>query len=201
MTDVMHLARAYFATLTSESIDGNWTDAASFFVDAVRGMPILLQGLEYDRDAAVDCDVDRWVTRSKTLMRYQTDFLSTQGKVNQMISMMVNYFQAPRLQEPVLSFVDACLRLVWEKPYEQILHSASNNCYIRIPAKIAHAFDPEHERRQDLFIATCFWKTKGIPAKDIHEVDLSYNCLAVAGTRPTLPAVAAACNGSGENGR
>ena len=142
-----------------------------------------------------------WLARLKTLLRYQKDFLGTQGNVSHIISTMVNYFQELRLQEPVVSLIDACLRLHWQKPYEQILHSVHNNCYIRIPASITQKFDPVLEQRQDLFISSCFWNKKGIPAKTIHCVDLSYSCLALAGTRPMLPAVAIALHGNGENGK
>ena len=131
-----------------------------------------------------------------TLLRYQKDFLGTQGNLKHMISTMVNHFQEARRQEPIVTCEGACHRLHWGAPYERTDHAAANNCYIRIPAFIACTFSTEDGGRQDLFISTCFFSVR-----TIHDVDLSYTCLVLVGTQLTLPAVAVALHGSGENGK
>jgi len=204
MTDVMVLARAYMSALITNHMGSRWSDASAFLTT---DPAILADGVGYDLETQEKEPEDpeeptsRWPSRVKTLMRYQKEFLGTQGNLNHIISTMANYFQEARQQEPVVTCEDACLRLHWGAPYEQIDHAASNNCYIRIPASIACTFSTEDEQRQDLFISTCFWNKRGISARTIHDVDLSYTCLTLAGTRPTLPAVAIALHGSGENGK
>ena len=136
-----------------------------------------------------------WVLRLKTPLRYQSDFMGSKKKLDLIISLMVNYFRVPRQQEPIVSCVDACIRLIWGQPFKQIAHGAHNNCYIRIPAQVTHRFSEDDERRQDLFIATCFWNKMGIPPRVLHYVDLCYTCLALAGTGERLPSVALALVG------
>ena len=100
---------------------------------------------------------------------------------------MVNYFQTRRVQAPVVSCEDACLRLHWGKKYEQIPHRPANDCYIRVPAEITPSFAESDERRQDLFIATCFWNNKGIKPQDSHYVELCYTAVTLAGTGDLMP--------------
>ena len=153
MTDVMLLVRSYLSTLIEQDVGSSWEDAAGHLK---ANPPILAEGESYDKDCPAAADGEttgRWRARLKTIMRYQSDFLGNQGKLDHIISTMVNYFQEPREQQPVVSLLDACLRLHWGKSYEQIKHAASNNCYIRIPAQITQKFSEADERRQDLFIA------------------------------------------------
>ena len=114
---------------------------------------------------------------------------------------MVNYFQTPRVQMPVVSCEDACLHWRWGQPFAQIPHAAANDCYIRIPAQITPSFPADAERRQDLFISTCFWNTEGTPPEDSHYVDLCDTCLTVAGTGENNACVAVALIGKRENGK
>ena len=204
MTDIMELWRSYVAALISNRVGEEWTSVTAFFAHGAAGRAILAQGLAFDLDHAVDEAGENskgWVSRLKTIHRYQKDFLGTQQKLDHIISTMVNYFQEPRQQAPVISCEDACLRLRWGHPYEQISHASSNNCYIRIPAAISANFNPGDELRQDIFIANCFWNKRGLVSEQVHFVDLCYTCLALAGTRRMLPAVAVALLGSGENGK
>ena len=134
-------------------------------------------------------------------MRYQNDFVGTKNKLDVIISYMVNYFQTPRHQSPVVSCEDACLRLQWGQHFRQIDHSARNECYIRLPATITPRFSDSDMRRQDVFIATCFWNKHGISPEDSHYTDLCYSTLALAGTGALLPSCAVGLVGSGENGK
>ena len=70
-----------------------------------------------------------------------------------------------------------------------------------MPAAINLKFSEDDQRRQDLFIATCFWNKRGVPPSDSHYADLCYTSLALAATGAMLPSIAEALVGKGDNGK
>ena len=200
MTTVMLLARSLLALLNHHKVGSGWDNLAGFFAGPF-GRSELDKGDDFDLGMDDGDETSPWSTKHKTLMRYQTEFLGAKGKLDKLLSNIVNYFQVPRNHEPVVSCVDACVRLLWGQPFKQIPHSASNNCYNRMPARLTVHFSKDDQRRQDLFIATCFWNRQNIAPEESHHLDLCYSCLAMAGTGALMPAVAEALVGNGENGK
>ena len=100
-------------------------------------IPLLKHGKKKGDEGEVESNP--WRTRYKTLTKYTNDFLGSQSKLDHIIGSMVNYFQIPRRQEPVISCQDACLRLKWGTGLEQIDHDKKNHCYISVPAQITDA--------------------------------------------------------------
>ena len=219
LTQTMFLTRAYLGEFNKARVGSNWGDVETFLTGE-QGRALLQKGDDHDlsvslqQDAAANDDGGEeeieenglgertmWLTRLKTLLRYQKSFMGNKQQLDRIIANMVNYFQVPRAQEPVVSCDDACVRLHWGRKFTQIPRDAKNNCYIRIPAELTLKFSVQDERRQDLFIATCFWNKRGIHPRVCHHVDLCYTILVLAGTGRLMPSVAVAYTGKGENGK
>ena len=203
LTDTVYLTRALVATLSNNKVASEWSAAVAYLAEQENGITAMNTGDGYDMDLRRDAadSPDPWSKRYTALMKYQADFLGKKGKLDTMITHMVNYFQEPPTQLPVVSFTDGCFRFRWGLKWEQIPHSPANLCYIRVPAAMTYKFPEDAVRRQDVFLATCYWNKRGIPPAVLHNADLNYTCLALGGTKEKLPAVAVSLYGAGENGK
>ena len=100
MADIMHLARAYLSTLMADDVTDGWASVVLFLSDH-NGLSMLAAGESYSKDdpalGGEGGSSSPWRARLKTLLRYQKDFLGTQGDVSHIISTIVNYVQELRL--------------------------------------------------------------------------------------------------------
>ena len=95
ITHVLVLTRSYLAVLNANKIEQNWENAVSFWTSQA-GIQVLSRGDNYDHTIAESEESTTWLTRLKTSMRYQSDCVGTESKLDRIISNMVNYFQTPR---------------------------------------------------------------------------------------------------------